>query len=628
MADRVQWGGGRKGECSKFLWEELDRAITQRQALEKDWRGWLQDYRAPENKGVAHFPFEGASDVTYPLVAMNVDPIWARYIQNIHAAPNLWTLTPLNERWIDIAKPLQDYLGWVDRFLLKMWNVNMRVFPEMIKLGTSVYKTHWRYERRNKVGYNEFKQRERQVELINQPVVDHVSIANFYLPPEANEINPDAQAGAQWVAERHRIRPAELRAMAKGQEPFLPSFDSAAVTEVIKHEEASLTEHEQKVKQLERVSDSLDRLSRPIEIFEVHIRFDSTGNGIEDDLVVFYHKKSNTILRSTYEPFATRPYTAIRYLRGDGFYGIGVCEQLEIWQDTMSNVLNYNIDKILLSNAPMFRADEGANILPNEPVYPGKVWFGAKDEIEPFFMVAPGSFDINALLGFLQDGAKQRTGITDLQFGSVGAVPSRTPATTIQALLQEGNTRFDMSMKDVRDALTEVGLRVLQNLQTQATDIVNNPEGEAYVQLAQRVLGSPEGEFVAQALQVPAESVELGIGVNLTATSSVSNKELLRQSNLALLQLFSQFAQPVVQLTMLAQQTMGTPVGETTAQLLGGWRELMLRVLEQFDVRNPEEIIPNVQALLAATGAITGGSQVMPLAGQQAGGAPAGVQGF
>src|SRR3990167_6123666 len=250
MADRVSWADGRKKACADWLYYELPRATSQRADLEESWRGWLELYRAPQDKAVAHFPFEGASKITFPLAAMNVDPIWARYVANIHAPDNLWSVSALNETWLKSAKPLQDYLTWLDKNVLKMWDVNMRVFQEMVKLGTSVYKTSWRFERRRKMGYNAQRRRERLIETINQPCVDHVHLANFLIPPEANAIDPDAQSGAQWVAERHRLTPNAFRAMAQGQEPFLPNFDKAAVEAVLKYEEQSVTKHQETVKVL------------------------------------------------------------------------------------------------------------------------------------------------------------------------------------------------------------------------------------------------------------------------------------------------------------------------------------------------------------------------------------------
>lgn len=631
MADRLSWGKGRRDAFRQWAQAEIRRALGQRSPLEEDWRTWLEVYRAPERKGVTHFPFEGASALTFPLAAMNVDPIWARYVSNIHAPDNLWTMVPLNERWIHSAKPLQDYMTWLDKRLLKMWDVDMRVIQEACKLGTSVYKTSWRFERRRKMGYNQYKQRARLLETINQPVVDHVHIANFLLPAESLSVDPDAQGGAPWVAERHRLRPLPFATMGKGQEPFLPNFDPAAVELVSKFEETGITEHQQKIADLDHIDPSVNATSgKPVEFWEMHARFDTTGDGVEDDIVVFFHVPTSTILRATYATLPVRPYSAVRYLRGDGFYGIGIPEQTKIWQDTISSVLNFNIDKLLLSNAPMLRVGPNANVVPDEPIFPGKQWHVGKDDLEAFFLTAPHNFELSQLISFLQESAKQRTGVTDLQFGSVGSIPSRTPATTIQSLLQEGNTRFDMSIKDLRiGGLSEVGLRVLQLLQQQALDSVSNPDGAKYLDLAQTILGQPEGQYVVQTLQVPMEAIEQGIGVELTATSGINNKELQKQSSLALLQLFAQFAPQFIQLAQVMQQAPGTPASNLAFGLLKGGQELMTGVLEQFDVRNPEEILPNVQALMGAQAQSGGGSSpISPLAAGLSSGGPPNFQGL
>jgi hypothetical protein len=617
VTDRVRWGPGRRDAFLDWAQHEVRRVIDQRTTLEKLWRVYQELYRTPEPKSIRRFPFEGASNRTYPLTKMTLDPILARYLRTLHAPLNVYTLEALNERWVKVAKPLQDYLQFLDHSMLNLWDVNYRVLDEMLKLGTGIYKVGWRYENHRVMGYDRNLSRTSVIRQINQPVVDHVPLAHFLVPPEALSIDPDAQGGAQWVGERMRFRPQSLLAMAKAQEPFLPNFDPEAVNEIIKYEEAAPTEHQQKVMELDNLPATFSTVpKRPVELIEMHARFDTTGNGFEEDIVVVFHEWSRSMPRATYNPWAhgKRPYHAVRYRRGDGFYGIGVCEQCKMWQDTISDVLNFNIDKILLSNAPMLAIKEGANILPNEQIFPGKIWpLGDARDIQPLFLAGPGSFDINSLLAFLQEGGKTSTGVTDLQYGTVGAIPSRTPATTITSLLQEGNTRFDMAIQDARlSGLNHVGLQVLQLLQQQTGNIANNPEGGQYIQLAAMVLGSPEGQYVAEALQLPFESIETGIGVQLTATSGTANRELAKQNNLALLQLYGQLGPQFLQLAQIVQQMPGTPVAEIATQLFKGGSEFLARTLEQFDVRNAEDLIPNVQALIQAQAQVSAGQPISP----------------
>ena len=119
--------------------------------------------------------------------------------------------------------------------------------------------------------------------------------------------------------------------------------------------------------------------------------------------------------------------------------------------------------------------------------------------------------------------------------------------------------------------------------------------------------------------------------MQLTATSGLSNKELMKQSNLALLQLGTQMGEQFINLGALIQQ--GGLVGDVAKKLFAGGSELLLRTMEQFDVRNPEEIVPNIESLLQANQQLAGGGNIQPLGGTAGGapggaGAPAGGLGF
>lgn len=612
MSDRITWGGKQRELFKDVMRYDLQRVLDDRKSQEARWKDYLTLYRVPKpgpDGWTCDFPFEGAPAYTMPVARMSVDPTKAKYIQSLHATPNIWSLTPLNERWVQVVKPLQDYLQWIDWNMLDMWDVNNRVVSEMLKLGTGIYKTGWSFSRANVTGYDSNMRNTKMVREINQPVVDHVHLTNFLVPPEALHIQADKQGGARWIAERWRPRPSVLRQQAKGQEPFLPNFDPTATANILKFQESSSPDLERHIGELDGNNVESMLRERPIELWEIWARFDTTGDGVEDDIVVLFHYPTREILRATYNPYAhgKRPYHAIRYKRGDGFYGIGLCERAEMWQRMQSDLLNADIAASMLRNAPMWDVPEGANFLPGDPVFPGRVVTRRPGEegAKPLFMVGGQPGDIRSLISFTDNSARQDTGVTDLNSGMMSSVPSRTPATTVQSLLQEAQTHIDMSLKDARNGgLSQVGMQVLQNVQQQVGNVVNNPNGKAYVELAAWVLGEPEGRYVAQALQLPFEKIEQGVGVELTATSSANNKELSKQNILALVQIVNQNAPLMIQAAQIAQQMAGSPMGMVATKWLQGNTELMTRLMEQFDVRNPEQIIPDVsQAIDALVGA-------------------------
>lgn len=639
MADAIRWGAGRQDAFVQWLDYELQDAIRARAPLLTTWLKWLEQYRAPAIQATKSFPYEGAANFVLPVTATDVDQLYASFMQSLHAPENLWTLQPLNERWVQAAKPLQDYLTWLDRNLLKMWNVNKRVVLECTKLGTGIYKTGWLYERRPIWTYDQAGRRLKVDKIRGQPTVDHVRLADFILPPYSYAIQPDAQGGAPWMGERLRISPPRLMALANSSEPFLPNIDKDALESILKYEEANQPEYDEAIQRADLVKTSQSRTSdfdttddttgsakttttlrqvRDIELWEIHARFGTQSADTQDDVVVWYHQPTRRIIRGVYAFYnhGQRPYDVIRYFPAEGFYGVGVCEQMEVFQTMESDLFNFTYDNVLLANSRMIVARAGANISPGEPIYPYKIWITDNDVRSDFAQFPMG--DIYPSLPMLQtmvnERGQRRSGIGDLQLGNMQTLPSRTPATSVLSLLQEGKRRPDLTIKDMRyEGLSAVGLKVLQLSQQFIGQVSGDVGGQRLLQLAIESLGMPEGQAAGEKLATPLEDAALGVGVSLTATSGSANKEVEKQGYLALLQLSGQVSQQVLQFLQIA---MTAPALQPEAlQAIRALREIEARVLEQYDIRNPEQILP-----LADTAGAQAGVGVP--AGPQPGAAP------
>jgi hypothetical protein len=599
----------------------MNRALGNRTDLENKWASWLDQYRAPVNTEVKRFPYENAASYTLPVTAMDVDPLVARFITTLHTPDNLWTLQPLNERWINAAKPMQDFLEFLDQTRLHMYDVNYRAALEFIKLGTCIYKHGWLYERRNVVQYDANGKPQNELRTMSYPVVDHVTLPNFLIPPEAWQIQPDVPGGASWVAERFFLREQQFLARAAGQEPNLPDYDPTEV-DVVRHFVNSQQTADPVLDKKFVLDDYQPSYLRRIELWEVHARFDTTGTNTVDDVVAIIHLPSRRMLRAVYQPYAhnQRPYSVARYFRGDGFYGIGACEQAEMFQSLMSDLLNSQVDNVRLANSPMIAVKQGANVVPGEPIYLLKMLLldnPATDIREFKFTDAYNS--LPELSGIAEQWRQRRTGISDIQRGNPSDLPSRTPATSMLSLLQEGNRRFDLSLKELRFCLNEVGMRTLQNLQQFLSDPVRNPEGQTMLQLAITALGSPEGNYIAEQLVIPTEDIGSGLGVSITATSGSTNKEVEKQAFLSLVQLQTQLGGQFIQLAQIfTNPQIPPPLAAIAMQVSKGLTELQRRLLEQFDIRNPEDILVDATVLTQA-------AQGQGMGGAANGGVPAGA---
>jgi hypothetical protein len=226
---------------------------------------------------------------------------------------------------------------------------------------------------------------------------------------------------------------------------------------------------------------------------------------------------------------------------------------------------------------------------------------------------------------------RQRTGVSDLNSGNISNLPSRTPATAVQSLLEEGARRPDLTLKSLRRCLSEVGLRVIQLLQQNAQP-GHAANGEAILQASMQILGDEAGLSVVSKLGLPLEQAEYGVGVSLTATSATANKELAKQSLMGLIQLKQQTGPWYSQLMQMALQFQGTPIGQVALDNLQGMAFLEKRLFEQFDIRNLAEVVPTipkdpVQSItdpLAALQLLPGGLGGAPGAEGAPGMAPAG----
>ena len=654
MADkRIKWGPGRLEAFIAYIEPELSAALSARAPLERRWQDWLKQYRAPATQPTKHFPFEGASNYVFPVTAIDVDQLYAKFVQTIHAPKNLWTIQAMNPQWTDAAKPIQDFLEWMDGSLLHMEDVNKRAFLELVKLGTCIYKTDWLYERRNIWTYDESGERVRAERVISHPFVDHVRLVDFILPAYAYAIQADDQGGAPWIAERHRIRVEKLESIADASEPYLPNYGVMAVQKIKRSLSPGQSPHDDTIQSLDYqtptggakggmsfelspgdaqnhqlgAGNAVGNLPQnEVEIFEIHCRFATQGKS-EDDIVVEYHVPTQTIVRGTYLRYhhGKRPYSKAVYFPTEGFYGIGVCEQKEMFQAFISDLTNFQHDNVLLSNSLGIAAKQGSNIAPGEPIYPGKIWItdgNPKDELMPFQLgsVYPS---LPQLISSVEYTGRQRTGVSDLNSGNINTLPSRTPATTVQSLLEEGARRPDLTLKDLRKCLSEVGLRVIQLIQQHAQP-GQNADGERILAASMSVLGDEGGTTVISKLGLPLQGAEYGLGVNLTATSATANKEVAKQAFMGLLQLQMQTAPALTQLIMQATQMWGTPVGQVALDSAQGIAYTMKRLFEQFDIRDLNEVVPTLpKDPVQAIGDPLAALQLLP----SGGGAPQGPAG-
>jgi hypothetical protein len=147
----------------------------------------------------------------------------------------------------------------------------------------------------------------------------------------------------------------------------------------------------------------------------------------------------------------------------------------------------------------------------------------------------------------------------------------------------------------MRVPLGEVGLQILQIFSQYFKE-----DPDTWIPYIISNLGPRDGDLVIEILSSPVDSIGTTFGVIPKATSASANKEAEKQSFVGVLQLVSQIYPQIVQTALLLDNPQITPLAAATAEsAYKGGVELLKRLLEKFDIQNPNEYLPDLEAIAA-----------------------------
>jgi hypothetical protein len=266
------------------------------------------------------------------------------------------------------------------------------------------------------------------------------------------------------------------------------------------------------------------------------------GDGINEEVVVDYHRETGTFLSIRYNWYDDlhRPYRIANYLNVEGIWpGIGVCKQTEQMQQEVTTMHRQRLDNATLSNMTQIVLRKGMGYNAGEPIFPGKMWFvdDPGKDIVPFKLneIYPSSYiNEESIISYYE----KRTGANE---AILGIPQSGTPGTATSDLtrLAEGNKRFDLVLKNVKRWLSAIGVDVVINYQ-----IFGNQKSHFFI------LGS-DGAEVEKVLNMPSVLVRRGAVIDLTVTDTISNRQVEQQQWLSLFQVITNYYDRVLQLAQL-----------------------------------------------------------------------------
>lgn len=560
--------------------EQLRRLIDDMSKKQDVWAEQEEAYRAlPQGKKT--MPFVGAANEVMPVVAMVVDPTHARLDTGIFKQNPVFTIKGLKRSILPTVPGLAAWIDFYQRHFLKLRSVVSPRLLECAKLGDMVLKTVYHRDEVDSLTYDDdFNVIERTETRFSGPKVFGISAGDF-LFPTGYQILQDCPI----VAERQRTTFDKLKI----------AESSKALTDVDKvkdqesHDRTPLEEARE-----DAVQHTPTRRMNDIVVYEAWFMWTLRGKPVR--LVATYHLETRTFLQLRYNWYFHQryPYTLVPFtVSNDSLHGIGLAEMVKPFQDAITRFQQMSSDNAYLANIRMYIAKRDAGIEDVPRIFAGRV-FHVDDPRKDFIPFAASDIypstivERQNLFGMVE----KRTGTSDYSIGRESPIiGTRATATGTLALIQQAAHRVEEVMENVRIGLGEV----MENcvyiwIQYGLGGIDDLVFGDDQIGLQVK-------EFFRL---VKRENVAGAIAIDLTVTDASGSRQATQQMQLQIIQVMMGYLEKVLSAgqAALAAQEQLPQFAEMIKEVMRAARQMFKDLLNKYDIRNPEDYIPDLEQFL------------------------------
>lgn len=560
----------------QFLDHEIFKVNTERSELIRDWEQWQTDYWAKPLTTEKNFPFKKAANIVIPVTAIAVEAVHARLMNTLFSQEPFYSIRPKHEQWVDKAKPIERWLQeeWENPNSLDGYKFCSESLMELIKLGTGVGKSGYeKLVKKTNVPTLDGGIEPKYATIKNGATLDYVPVANFLM--RIHETDPQT---AQWCGEEHISTWAQLKRMALANRMTPEALENIRAWYGHRLIDGSGTDYKQHVDELAKTKVVWHE---EFQWYEIWVAFDVDGDGVDEEIVVDFHRESRTILSIRYNWYEDmrRPYRVGNYFPVEGrLYGIGIGKQNEQFQEEVTTIHRQRLDNATIANMRMFAIKKTSGYGPGEPIFPGKMFFldNPREDIQPLQLgEIYQSSVVNEEISLRH--SERRSGVNEVILGLPHA---GTPATATGDLVrqQEGTKKFDLVLKNVRRWYGLLGQDILANFQ-QYGDQARHwwVEGQ-------------DGQWVEEFLSLPELLVTYGAIVEVTVSDTVTNRAVERQEWMQMFQVLSAHYDRAINLGGLVVQLGADPnlILSIAGKALSASDEIIKRVLQTFNEPNVE----------------------------------------
>ena len=532
--------------------------------LHEKFDRWRRQAESEPNCSKKDFPWPDASNVVVPVTQTVVNTIFASLKASFGNKSPFFSIEANMEDFYPHAECIEDLLNILveGRFHLNLRKVNNTVFRDLALLGTQFVESSWLKETQS---YKDPSGEQKNRTIHNGPAVVPIRIEDFVCRAYITDIQR-----APIFSHRHWFTKEDLKYK---QAMGLFSNVNEIIDEVEKMDPNSERES-QRIGQYE-VSEEL------IPIYKSFYKIDIDNDGIAEDIIIWFEKRSGIILREEYNTFGYRPYVRISYIPlSNKLYGMGIGWMCESLQDETNTLHNMAIDATFLSSCGMAVAKKGTNFGMNENIYPGKIVEADNPKEDVVFTKFPGiGQDALQREYLVREYIDRVTGATAALSGQ-GDPYAKTRATAAGTmfLAQQGNRLFDAITENVEDSYGEIGLLIF-------LQIIHAEDKESIL----RLVHPQKQQYLREIFEMNEEDFHLRFNFRVTVTEIDQTEEAEKQKLLTQMQLYTMYGENMFKLISTAIQMGIQPAVEWAQRylttLIEGQTKVAQKIMEMHNSR-------------------------------------------
>src|SRR6266852_1109985 len=547
---------------------------------------WRAAYEARPREEQRQFPFQNASNLVIPLIAIHTDTLHAQIMAGIFKTDPIVYAKVLGDFGTEsdkLKEAYEEYMQYVclEPEELDLYRVYNEGYRECIKYGMITFKTPWENKTRDFLipgGDGTGKPRDFLNKTIYEgPRPEKLPFSGFYFPIAAKRLEDMDIKIHKRIMTRYEIE----------ERKFSDVYSRTTVEEVLKVPDRTFATNEQTEKEETLGAKTIGSYGHEEwDIWECYVTWRYNDESFAPRMIATYHEKSDKLLRVVYDNFAKEWFVGARMAHRDDMYpGYGFAEMLWMFQEGASETYNGYRDNQTVANTRVWRVHPDSKLHQGYRIYPSCMLPADVGEIEALAHGDVSNINLDELR-LLLELAERRSGVSPPQQGMGAGAPGKRgiySAMGTLSVMQEGNSRKDLNISDMRDSHTR-----LMMLVTYQYGVFG--EGSKFHEARLKLFGAKAASIKDAITAITRKEIGLPC---YSSTASV-NKEVEKQNDVMLSQIMARHYQMVASLLGSMQNVMTPPqVQSYFKEVIVASNLLMKKILKNFGHEEVDRLVPD-----------------------------------